>query len=194
LLPFKGKLFKTQSINQVICEECRRTKRHSRFVFKQEKSKTMAKESPIDILYRAINKDNDFPLFRRVWDEAEAKAKRWWSLTEPPNPNMLFKHPLPDMPAFGFLHIASMSGISEFTEFLLKKGADVNIEDGGDGWTPLHWAVFRHHPEMVKLLIENGARVDVVDKRGRTPMSIAKDLGGEENEKIKKFLQCFGAA
>ena len=32
------------------------------------------------------------------------------------------------------------------------------------GWTILHYAVYNHQPEIIKVLISNGANITVVDK------------------------------
>ena len=33
-----------------------------------------------------------------------------------------------------------------------------------DGWTALHFAARNNHPEIIKILITNGANITVVDK------------------------------
>ena len=33
-----------------------------------------------------------------------------------------------------------------------------------DGWTALHWAANNNHPEIIKILISNGADITVVNK------------------------------
>jgi ankyrin repeat protein len=48
---------------------------------------------------------------------------------------------------------ASGSGHKDVVDFLLNKGADL-ADGGGDGQTPLHWAVIIGQLEMVKLLLK----------------------------------------
>ncbi len=55
---------------------------------------------------------------------------------------------------------------------LLTLGADVNYGDGEQG-TALHWAAAAHHVANVKILLENGARVDALDKNSMTPLELA---------------------
>ena len=49
------------------------------------------------------------------------------------------------------------------TEFLLRKGANVNATNKNHG-TPLHLAAFVGHLEIVKLLAENGADLNAANK------------------------------
>ena len=63
----------------------------------------------------------------------------------------------------------------------LKQGADVNAaNDEGD--TALHGAAYRGSPEIVQILVDNGARLDVRNKAGWTPIQIANgDNAGLQN-------------
>lgn len=61
----------------------------------------------------------------------------------------------------------------------VAQGADVNQQDiNGD--TPLRWAVDAGRQEMVKLLLELGARPDAPDRLGRTPLYRAAEMGQTE--------------
>jgi ankyrin repeat protein len=51
----------------------------------------------------------------------------------------------------------------------LAAGTDVNAKGFG-GWTPLHFAAFKGHKEIVELLIAKGAVVDAMDYRDWTPL------------------------
>ncbi len=53
---------------------------------------------------------------------------------------------------------------------ILGRGVDVDARTT-EGATPLHWAVTGGHLESVRLLLQAGAKVNVSDKRGRTPLS-----------------------
>ena len=55
-------------------------------------------------------------------------------------------------------------------------GANVNAVNETTGETPLHAAVGQG-PAMVKLLVERGAKLDVKDKQGRTPLDVALGVG-----------------
>ena len=41
------------------------------------------------------------------------------------------------------------------------------------GWSPLHWAVFKNQTEMVNLILEHGADVDLQDPDGKYPLHFA---------------------
>ena len=62
-------------------------------------------------------------------------------------------------------------------DFLLKNGADVNVQDR-NGDAPLHFAVY-HNPTTVKKLIVLGADLNVQNNHGFTPLMNA--CVGEEN-------------
>ncbi|TFH33112.1 MAG: ankyrin repeat domain-containing protein [Anaerolineales bacterium] len=55
-------------------------------------------------------------------------------------------------------------------ELLIEAGADVNAYDSDQGWTAIHFAAREQRYELVKVLIENGARVDPTDRYGNTPL------------------------
>lgn len=54
-------------------------------------------------------------------------------------------------------------------KILLETGAGVNIQEWGGRWTPLHLAIKNSRLEVAKLLIANGADLDLLDK-GKTPL------------------------
>jgi ankyrin repeat protein len=55
---------------------------------------------------------------------------------------------------------------------MIRAGADVN-EPQGDGTTPLHWAVYKIDAELVRALIEHGAKPDVINNFGSSPLAEA---------------------
>ena len=80
---------------------------------------------------------------------------------------------------------ASTWGNNELVEKLLKNGADIDATDTKYQNTALHWAAYRNHLDLVKLLINMGATVDLRNKFGSTPLFWAARRGGAE---IVKFL------
>ena len=52
-----------------------------------------------------------------------------------------------------------------------------------DGWTPLHWAAYNGHTDVVKALITAEADVDAKNKWGSTPLQLAT------NDAIKALLR-----
>lgn len=67
------------------------------------------------------------------------------------------------------LHAAARSGNLGLCAALIEAGADVNHASSLGG-TPLGEAVRKVHPEVVRLLVESGARLDVTDRWGRLPV------------------------
>ena len=57
----------------------------------------------------------------------------------------------------------------EIVEFLVKKGANVNLCDE-EGKTPLMWASWAGRTEIVEFLIKNGADISAEDKFGETAL------------------------
>ncbi len=70
------------------------------------------------------------------------------------------------------LHWACIRAHWDVAEYLIEKGADVNVQ-GGDGGTPLNWAVHHDHVEIVTLMIEKGAKLNVQNQWGMTELHTA---------------------
>ncbi|MFN2254630.1 MAG: ankyrin repeat domain-containing protein [Candidatus Promineifilaceae bacterium] len=70
----------------------------------------------------------------------------------------------------------------DIVEFLLANGADPNAVEEGDGGTPLQIAAWFNYPEIVTILLENGAEVDIrrTDEDGMTPLHGAASTGAKE--------------
>ena len=65
----------------------------------------------------------------------------------------------------------------------LAMGADINAADA-ENKTPLILAVMSNRYEMTEVLIHKGAKVNVKTKGGNTPLSLARDLGAKDIEKL----------
>ena len=80
----------------------------------------------------------------------------------------------------GPLHDAAFNGELDKMKALLAAGtAGINDPDQ-DGRTPLHHAASKGHLEIVKLLLEHKADVNVRTKEGYTPAFLAKGLGRQQ--------------
>ena len=87
------------------------------------------------------------------------------------------------------IHDAARKGNIDVVKQHLAAGTDVNIKDDvGD--TPLPWAAYGYHKEIVELLIENGADVNAKNDLGNTPLYMA-NLGG--SKEITELLIANGA-
>ncbi len=72
------------------------------------------------------------------------------------------------------IDFAAINGEVELAKLLLSAGADVNHRQGGFwGETALMHAVFHDRPDVVRLLIAQGADVNLANKQGQSPMYYA---------------------
>jgi ankyrin repeat protein len=67
---------------------------------------------------------------------------------------------------------------TRIAELLVKYGARVNDVEGIN--TPLHAAALFNQPEMATWLLSHGARLNVKDSNGKTPLEIATEKGNQE--------------
>lgn len=77
---------------------------------------------------------------------------------------------------------AIFAGFDEVAEILLERGAGVKKDENGR--TPLHYAVSRLGPSVIKLLIKGGSDLDAKDVYGETPLHIAILNGTPEVAKL----------
>ncbi|XP_028858757.1 NF-kappa-B inhibitor epsilon [Denticeps clupeoides] len=88
------------------------------------------------------------------------------------------------------LHLATMHQRHRLMKLLIKKGADLNIQEGTSGKTPLHMAVELHDVTGARLLLAKGANVDVTMFNGCTPLHLAV---GRQDTAIADLLCQSGA-
>lgn len=76
------------------------------------------------------------------------------------------------------LGLASHFGNEEISRYLVLKGADVNLPSDNEFRVfPLHSAIAGNFNNISKMLIENGARVNISQKAGITPLHSAAKNG-----------------
>ncbi|KAK3314434.1 ankyrin repeat-containing domain protein [Apodospora peruviana] len=73
--------------------------------------------------------------------------------------------------------------VAEIVELLISHGADVNAKGGLLGYA-LNAAAFDSDPAIIDILVENGARKDVKDDFGRTPVHLAANHNLETFQKV----------
>jgi ankyrin repeat protein len=113
-------------------------------------------------------------------------------------------HPLESITAFLFI-VFLFSAISRWDKVsffksvkhgdtarvieFLKHGADVNARDKY-GSTPLHWATYYGHVEVVRLLLELGADPTVRNNDGKSPLDVARERGQDDVARIiEEFIR-----
>src|SRR5438093_5298538 len=60
-------------------------------------------------------------------------------------------------------------------QMLLQQGADINQQEKLDGSTALHHAAYVDDPAIVAVLLKAGAKVNVTNQLGVTPLILACD-------------------
>jgi ankyrin repeat protein len=72
------------------------------------------------------------------------------------------------------LHHCAEKGLTTSVKRLLSiRNINVNVKNDERGSTPLHYAALHGHIEIARLLLQNGADVNVKSDRGRTPLYCA---------------------
>ena len=82
------------------------------------------------------------------------------------------------------LGISTFGGYKEITEMLAKNGADVNFQDAY-GIAPMHGAARTNHPEVIQILIDNKANVNLPTTGGKeTPLHYAAKYNNPDVVKL----------
>ena len=71
------------------------------------------------------------------------------------------------------LHVAAAVDYADMVEFLLQKGADINIRTNEEGQTPIHFAAKSNAVNSLQMLLAYGADIDSRDSRNRTPLQVS---------------------
>ncbi|NXG27366.1 IKBE inhibitor, partial [Dromaius novaehollandiae] len=88
------------------------------------------------------------------------------------------------------LHISTLKGNIQMMSLLLQSGANIDVQEGTSGKTPLHLAVECHNRRAVQFLLHKGAYVDAQMYNGCTPLHLAV---GRKDAAIAAILSHCGA-
>jgi ankyrin repeat protein len=96
------------------------------------------------------------------------------------------------------LHYAAYCGDLEELVRQLDSGIDPNIRDGYRGYTAVHWladmaATGGPRVQMLKLLAERGADLNLVSGSGDTAVGLAREAGSAGSELLEQELIKLGA-
>ncbi|EGY18962.1 uncharacterized protein VDAG_09296 [Verticillium dahliae VdLs.17] len=104
---------------------------------------------------------------------------------DPPQYELLSESANP-RPGGNLLHIAIKNGSGGIAHTLVVGGgADVDARDVANGDRPLHCAVRARSISMSRMLLHHGARLDLRNDAGLTPLDLAVRL---QEEKIVELL------
>lgn len=117
----------------------------------------------------AQGNDSQGPLVHAAWSGRVAAVQ--YLLDEGADPKRRIFEPL--IPTtHSALHGAIGSGSADVVRLLLKAGVDPNLDADDLGNTPLHFASWwKSNYDVVKALIDAGAKVDAIDRLKRTPLN-----------------------
>ncbi|HSQ35662.1 MAG TPA: ankyrin repeat domain-containing protein [Candidatus Binatia bacterium] len=78
------------------------------------------------------------------------------------------------------LLLACYFGLAEWTEPLIRRGAEIDAQTNFLGYSPLHAAARGGHDGCIERLLAGGARLDLRDTAGNTPLLLAAANGRAE--------------
>ncbi|XP_069036016.1 ankyrin repeat and SOCS box protein 3 isoform X3 [Lepisosteus oculatus] len=86
------------------------------------------------------------------------------------------------------LFLAVQNGHTDVVKLLVSRGADVNGSQSLCGWNSLHQSAFQGFSEVMKILLEKDADIEIRDDFGITPLFIAAQYG--QHECLKSLADC----
>jgi ankyrin repeat protein len=90
-----------------------------------------------------------------------------------------------DKGGFSVLMVASSVQNPAILTLLIHHGAFLNVQDSGLGWTALIWAAKEGLDENVKILVDAGSDVRIMDVAGKNAMDWARE---NNHQKIVALL------
>lgn len=78
------------------------------------------------------------------------------------------------------MHIAADKGDMALLQLVLECGANIDITEDAENWTPLMVAAMNRKYETVEILLRKGAKHTMKDKSNKTAMELAMQYGSIE--------------
>ncbi|XP_061585890.1 ankyrin repeat and SOCS box protein 6 isoform X1 [Cololabis saira] len=133
----------------------------------------------VDAIMRVVWLEGESPEDRSPEDES-GRCRSLAELLEQESQSEVFVEGI----SYALFKVAER-GLLYAVKILLRHGADINFEDPVSYYNPLHIAVLRNRPNMVRLLAGHGADIE---KRDRIHESSPLDLASEESERLPCLL------
>ncbi len=80
---------------------------------------------------------------------------------------------------------AASYGYDQIVRTLIEAGADPNDQQPFDGWTPIFYSVVNSDLEVIKVLLDNGASLDIKDSTGKNVFEYV------ESDEVKNILTSY---
>lgn len=81
------------------------------------------------------------------------------------------------------LHLAAVLGFHRLVQFLLARSIGVNTADR-NGFTALHFAALYGRVAITRMMVEAGAKTELTNLAGKTPLDIARDRDDVDVEEV----------
>ncbi len=96
------------------------------------------------------------------------------------------------------LHYEAYCGNLEGLARCLAEGMDPNARDDYRGYTAVHWladmaAVYGPRVEMLRMLVDHGADINLRSRDGMTPLMLALEAGSALGDELAQALFALGA-
>lgn len=88
------------------------------------------------------------------------------------------------------LSYAAMKNQTSVVQELIKRGANIHIEDYED-WQPIHYAAQSGDLDIIRILLDAGANIEALTERGLTPLHLA--AGANDVQACDLLIRCGSA-
>jgi ankyrin repeat protein len=110
------------------------------------------------------------------------------------NPNVRSKNILGETPLHVAASVGGQDGANQVLPILIAAGAKLNLASDREGRTALHMAASWSYPDNVKVLLKAGAKTDVLDHDGNTPLHLSLHKQDSNGLQILRMLLAAGAS